>query len=1115
VYDFQVEIREAKEEYKPEFDGRFFVKIADDDAFDLYVKQASGEQDLLQVELNYPLMHLYSPSNTTSIMYSGQRNWWREALGMNLGSVLFIDAANRYWTAATSISTGGPYPADYGYGLYGERAHMELSAAPVYDKSDYSFSMGNNPSGNKNILSRLETTGTWIRFDDDPDGCVYRRSRTIKEGDDKYEEWHGSGIFNYSASSTNPNWVDNPTNKTRRVYVFLEFTGWAYENTNQSRPAMEGSPDTWPDKPEYVFDEGAAGSPPAWVNPVFYGPNGGVNAMVDYIYSPGGGGSGTPTTTDMHNGCYIDSLGAQIEHAGASPIRQDITSQENVLNGFTPGSFVPAIDLRQDQANKQPGTSQRSNIQIMKKYEIGELQEKVEKPAVFETEPKEDIGLDIYYEMSGSTPININNINSSLLAERGSIVTVEHADTKSDHTLNTLANTSNSPFNYGLPLIGPTGLQLPDSLGNLITYEAEGHQNGVTGLTEHQDRAILITKTHPKWTVDGIADQSYMMGHMQGEIDYTDENGVVQTNSTDFADRINFTTFDNNDDAFVNSLAPSITAVVDPGSFYNSQIKVGMGVIGPGLPDRYPYAKVTKYEPNGTDNPQHYLMLDTFVDSTFTMGNDKYYFFSMRDPKIRGWFDNRVLLDCKAWDCFIPEYETGRPIITFNKLDGSKVTAEVFLPAVNDDYSWGSSQGLLALYITQRNTKPTISTNWFNCFAFGNGVESDRIRDDFNALRIDKGVKASTVLAEKYAEEQKKNGFIYSGIYNSTSGVNNLNQFIQGEKITKDISPRFGSIQKIFSRDGDLITLCEDKCMYILADKDALYNADGTTNLVSSSNVLGQTNLYKGEHGISTDPESFVSASYRSYFTDKSRGKVMRLSADGLTPISAHGMTDYFSDKLKNATFILGTYDARKETYNLTVDDITASFSEKVVGSGWTSFKSFIPESGVSLNNSYYTFKLGQAWEHHDTGGAMKFYGTNYDAYVDVILNESPNTVKSFIGLKYDGTQAKITQNIDTTNLDGEYYNNKAKHGWFVETGYTNLESLSATRWSGLEFKDKEEKWFSKIKGANETLTTSSLATSKRFKQFAYQGIDISNLISSAESQTEFTLTVQDLGDTP
>ena len=69
---------------------------------------------------------------------------------------------------------------------------------------------------------------------------------------------------------------------------------------------------------------------------------------------------------------------------------------------------------------------------------------------------------------------------------------------------------------------------------------------------------------------------------------------------------------------------------------------------------------------------------------------------------------------------------------------------------------------------------------WFNCYSFGNGVESNRIRDDFNAPYIKTGTKANAVLDKAYEEERLKNNLIFSGLFNSTSGLNELNQFIQG-----------------------------------------------------------------------------------------------------------------------------------------------------------------------------------------------------------------------------------------------------------------------------------------------------------------------------------------------
>ena len=117
------------------------------------------------------------------------------------------------------------------------------------------------------------------------------------------------------------------------------------------------------------------------------------------------------------------------------------------------------------------------------------------------------------------------------------------------------------------------------------------------------------------------------------------------------------------------------------------------------------------------------------------------------------------------------------------------------------------------------------SLSWWNSYSFGQGVESDRIRDDYNAPRIGNGVRVSSTLEKPYEEERQGSSMIFSGIFNSISGVNNTNQFLIAENITKDLNPTYGTIQKLHARDTDLIALCEDKCFKILANKDALYNA--------------------------------------------------------------------------------------------------------------------------------------------------------------------------------------------------------------------------------------------------------------------------------------------------
>ena len=220
--------------------------------------------------------------------------------------------------------------------------------------------------------------------------------------------------------------------------------------------------------------------------------------------------------------------------------------------------------------------------------------------------------------------------------------------------------------------------------------------------------------------------------------------------------------------------------------------------------------------------------------------------------------------------------------------------------------------------------------NWHNCFSFGNGVESNRVRDTFNKPFVTPGARVSTIF-EDYREQNKINGLIFSNIYSSSGSVNGLNQFIQANKITKDLNPIYGSLQKLHTRDTDLIALCEDKVLKILASKDALFNADGKAQLITNENVLGQAVPFVGDYGISKNPESFVAEAYRSYFTDKQRGSVLRLSRDGLTPISMHGMKDYFRDNLKNADIILASYDKYKDEYNLSYSTGTSEDLDNII----------------------------------------------------------------------------------------------------------------------------------------------------------------------------------------
>jgi hypothetical protein len=311
-------------------------------------------------------------------------------------------------------------------------------------------------------------------------------------------------------------------------------------------------------------------------------------------------------------------------------------------------------------------------------------------------------------------------------------------------------------------------------------------------------------------------------------------------------------------------------------------------------------------------------------------------------------------------------------------------------------------------------------------------IEESRIKGGYNNTSVDFGVKAY-IVEDEPKQSHKFSGLIYSGIFNSRTGVNQTNQFSVGEDITRTIDPSNGSIQKLYAEDTNLIVFQENKVSKSLIDKDAIFSAEGNASVTSRNLVIGQNVAFAGEYGISTDPESFAVNGYRKYFTDKDQNVVCRLSMDGITVISNNGMTDFFRDKLSTATpgGIKGGWDAHNKQYVLsvtseisnkggsTVENNTLTFDESA--KGWTSFFDYNPNQLISLNNDYFTTNLGKIYKHYtfapNTNERAVFYGISHNSNVTFVFNGAPSTVKNFQTINYEGSTGwQMTRFITNTD---------------------------------------------------------------------------------------------------
>ena len=250
-------------------------------------------------------------------------------------------------------------------------------------------------------------------------------------------------------------------------------------------------------------------------------------------------------------------------------------------------------------------------------------------------------------------------------------------------------------------------------------------------------------------------------------------------------------------------------------------------------------------------------------------------------------------------------------------------------------------------------------------------IEEARIRGGYNNTSVDFGAKAYLVEEDESASF-RINSLIYSGIFNSRTGINNSNVFSVAEDITKSADPSNGSIQKLYAEDSNLVVFQESKVSRALIDKDAIYSAEGGGSITSSNLVIGVIQPYTGEWGISKNPESFAVYGYQKYFSDKNNNVILRLSRDGITEVSNYGMIDFFRDTLtsidSNNTdgYVMGGYDVHNSQYVVSTQENpvafpnstlfnTLSFDERV--KGWVSFFTYKPEQIFSLRNIFYSAK--------------------------------------------------------------------------------------------------------------------------------------------------------------
>jgi hypothetical protein len=301
-------------------------------------------------------------------------------------------------------------------------------------------------------------------------------------------------------------------------------------------------------------------------------------------------------------------------------------------------------------------------------------------------------------------------------------------------------------------------------------------------------------------------------------------------------------------------------------------------------------------------------------------------------------------------------------------------------------------------------TSAISNLGFYDCWTFGNGIESYKIKDSITGRSFGLGQKVHASSVVPYREERRLSDIIYSGVYNRETNLNKLNEFNIGLLNFKSLEASYASIQRMHQRETDILVFQEDRVSRVLVGKNIISDVVGGGALASVPEVLGNQIVISQENGISTHPQSFASYGDRIYFTDVKRSVVLQLIGDQLKNVSDAGMISFFKktfDSIGSGP-VRGGFDPYSREYVLSVpafpteiiEDLVCGFSKNITNTNSvTAYIINVDISSVPLGDVLISWSASTG---EDGFGDIFYNGAFVYTITDFLVTGSFNLTKIF-----------------------------------------------------------------------------------------------------------------------
>ena len=293
-------------------------------------------------------------------------------------------------------------------------------------------------------------------------------------------------------------------------------------------------------------------------------------------------------------------------------------------------------------------------------------------------------------------------------------------------------------------------------------------------------------------------------------------------------------------------------------------------------------------------------------------------------------------------------------------------------------------------------------------------------------------------------DEYAKNAYYptlirYSLEYQSGTNINQTNRFYAAN--FDEYDRERGDIQRLRVRGRQLRVFQNRACGVVPILQAVVQTADGSDVLSQSVQIINKIQYYQGDYGIGNQFTSLASSANADYFTDPVRGCQVRLSGDGITPITELYKAHFYFNQLivkynkstrtnisgQGKAKILGIYDQFNEEFVTVMQESAAgddksnpyTFGFNEFRNAYTSFYNYSPEWITTAENMVISWRNGVLYTHDNTTNYCNFYGVQFKPSITSIFNQYGQIKKRYntITMLANKVWAPDTNGDITTNL--------------------------------------------------------------------------------------------------